>query len=102
VIFLFFFGGGGEKCCQYIFLCIQKLFLFVYFISELILVSFCFRLNEFLEFADDIAIDVPKFWPYIAEFIGEYARCTLLLTWLDYGDIAVCFFMRQWSQMLKH
>lgn len=25
--------------------------------------------NEFLEFADDIAIDVPKFWPYIAEVI---------------------------------
>ncbi|XP_021930528.1 eukaryotic translation initiation factor 4 gamma 3-like isoform X4 [Zootermopsis nevadensis] len=26
-------------------------------------------LNQFLEFADDIAIDVPKFWPYTAEFI---------------------------------
>lgn len=33
---------------------------------------FCFRLNEFLEFADDIAIDVPKFWPYIAEVMGKY------------------------------
>jgi hypothetical protein len=31
----------------------------------------CSRLNEFLEFADDIAIDVPKFWPYIAEVIGK-------------------------------
>ncbi|PNF16446.1 hypothetical protein B7P43_G10313 [Cryptotermes secundus] len=26
-------------------------------------------LNEFLEFADDLAIDVPKFWPYVAEFM---------------------------------
>ncbi|XP_069700452.1 eukaryotic translation initiation factor 4 gamma 3-like isoform X2 [Periplaneta americana] len=26
-------------------------------------------LNEFLECADDIAIDVPKFWPYLAEVI---------------------------------
>jgi hypothetical protein len=48
---------------------------FLTFVSPLILVLFCFRLNEFLEFADDIAIDVPKFWPYVAEFIGEYFRC---------------------------
>jgi hypothetical protein len=36
-----------------------------------VVLVFCFRLNEFLEFADDLAIDVPKFWPYIAEFIGK-------------------------------
>jgi hypothetical protein len=36
-----------------------------------LVLAFCFRLNEFLEFADDLAIDVPKFWPYIAEVIGK-------------------------------
>jgi hypothetical protein len=39
----------------------------------------CFRLNEFLEFADDLAIDVPKFWPYVAEVIGKHVKCTLLI-----------------------
>lgn len=78
------------------FLCTQ-IFLFVSFVPLLILVSLCFRLNEFLEFADDIAIDVPKFWPYIAEFIGKYAMCTPWLTRLYYVDIAICLFRRQWS-----
>jgi hypothetical protein len=39
----------------------------------------CFRLNEFLECADDLAIDVPKFWPYVAEGIGKHVKCTLLV-----------------------
>jgi hypothetical protein len=39
----------------------------------------CFRLNEFLECADDLAIDVPKFWPYVAEVIGKDVKCTLLI-----------------------
>lgn len=39
-------------------------------------------LNEFLEFADDIAIDVPKFWPYIAEVIVPM----LLSETMSFGD----------------
>jgi len=39
----------------------------------------CFRLNEFLAFADELAIDVPLFWPYVAEVIGKHVKCTLLI-----------------------
>ena len=31
---------------------------------------FCFRLKELLEFADDMAIDIPQIWKYLGELIG--------------------------------
>ena len=30
----------------------------------------CFSLNEVLEFAEDIAIDIPKFWDYLGEILS--------------------------------
>jgi hypothetical protein len=39
-----------------------------------VLLVSCFRLNEFLEFADEIVVDVPKLWPYIAEVVGKYVE----------------------------
>jgi len=42
------------------------------------------RLNEVLEFAEDIETDVPKMWVYLAEILGPlFAQSTLPLSGLS-------------------
>jgi len=31
--------------------------------------KFCFRLEELLEIVDDLVIDIPKIWTYLAEIL---------------------------------
>ena len=45
---------------------------------------FCCSLNKVLEYADDIVIDVPKLWDYLAEFLSPIVyQCTLPLSFLS-------------------
>ena len=34
--------------------------------------KFCFRLGEVLEIVDDLVIDIPKIWTYLAEILCKY------------------------------
>ena len=38
--------------------------------SNYFLILFHFRLDSILEFAEDIAVDIPCFWNYLGEFFG--------------------------------
>lgn len=39
--------------------------------DQISLDDYCFGLQEILEEADDLKIDIPKFWDYLAEILGE-------------------------------
>lgn len=40
--------------------------------------DYCTGLEEILSQGDDLVIDVPKIWDYIAEILGIYIFCYLL------------------------
>lgn len=45
---------------------------------------FCYSLHKVLELADDIVIDVPNLWDYLAEFLSPIVlQCRLSLSFLS-------------------